>query len=48
VNQAALEAAGVGGVLRVSDSILHLVIGERADVIAAALDDELRTPVAVG
>jgi phosphotransferase system IIB component len=47
VNQAALEAAGIGGVLRVSDSILHLVIGERAGAVAAALDDELRAPAAI-
>ena len=42
VNQAALEAAGVGGVYRVSDSILHLLMRERAGAVAAALDDELR------
>lgn len=47
VNQATLETAGVGGVLRVSDSILHLVMGERADAMAAALDDERRAPAAI-
>jgi hypothetical protein len=30
----------------VSDSILHLVIGERAGAVAAALDDELSAPAA--
>jgi PTS system glucose-specific IIC component len=44
VDQSALEAAGVLGVLRVSDSAVHLVLGERAAVMAAALDDELRAP----
>ena len=41
-DESALEAAGALGVLRVSDSIVHLVLGERAAATAAALDDELR------
>ena len=44
VDQAGLEAAGAAGVLRVSDSVVHLVLGERAPAIAAALDDALRAP----
>jgi PTS system glucose-specific IIC component len=44
VDQSALEAAGALGVLRISDSIVHLVLGERAAATAAALDDELRAP----
>jgi PTS system glucose-specific IIC component len=45
LNEAGLEAAGAAGVLRVSDSVVHLVLGERAPAVAAALDDELRAPV---
>jgi PTS system glucose-specific IIC component len=44
VDQSALEAAGALGVLPVSDSIVHLVLGERAAATAVALDHELRTP----
>jgi PTS system glucose-specific IIC component len=44
VDQASLEAAGAAGVLRVSDSVIHLVLGERAPAIAAALADALRAP----
>ena len=43
VDDSALKAAGAPGVQRVSDSIVHLVLGERAAATAAALDDELRT-----
>ena len=43
-DDAALEAAGAVGVLRVSDSVVHLVLGERAHAVAAALDHELRAP----
>jgi hypothetical protein len=35
------------GVLRVSDSALHLVLGERAAATAAALDHELRAPASL-
>ena len=38
----ALETAGALGVLRVSDSVVHVLLGERAGATAAALDDELR------
>jgi PTS system glucose-specific IIC component len=44
VDDSALKAAGALGVQRVSDSIVHLVLGERAAATAAALDDELRAP----
>jgi PTS system glucose-specific IIC component len=44
VDQSALEAAGALGVLRVSDSVVHVLLGERAAATAAALDDELRAP----
>jgi PTS system glucose-specific IIC component len=47
LDQSALEAAGALGVLRVSDSIVHLVLGERAAATAAALDHELRTPASL-
>jgi phosphotransferase system IIB component len=47
VDQSVLEAAGALGVLRVSDSVVHLVLGERAAVTAAALDHELRTPASL-
>jgi len=47
VDAAALEAAGTVGVLRVSDSVVHLVLGERAGAVAAALGDELRAPAPV-
>jgi phosphotransferase system IIB component len=46
LDDAALEAAGAAGVLRVSDSVMHLVLGERAPAVAAALDDELRASAA--
>jgi PTS system glucose-specific IIC component len=44
VDEAGLEAAGAVGVLRISDSVLHLVLGQRAPGVAAALADELRAP----
>jgi PTS system glucose-specific IIC component len=47
VDQSALEAAGALGVLRVSDSAVHLVLGERAAATAAALDHELRAPASL-
>jgi len=42
VNQVALETAGALGMLRVSDSVVHVLLGERAAATAAALDNELR------
>ena len=47
VDEAALEAAGAAGVLRLSDSVLHVVLGERAGAVASALDEELRAPAAL-
>jgi PTS system glucose-specific IIC component len=44
VDQSALERAGALGMLRVSDSVVHVLLGERATATAAALDDELRAP----
>ena len=44
VNQVALETAGALGMLRVSDSVVHVLLGERAAATAAALDEELRAP----
>jgi glucose PTS system EIICB or EIICBA component len=46
VDESALERAGASGVLRVSDSVLHVIVGERASAAAAALDRELREPAA--
>ncbi|MGH7513219.1 MAG: PTS glucose transporter subunit IIBC [Gemmatimonadales bacterium] len=46
LDEAGLEAAGAAGVLRVSDSVVHLVLGRRAPAVAAALADELRAPAA--
>ena len=47
VDESALEAAGASGVLRISDSVMHVVVGESAAATAAALDRELREPAAV-
>jgi PTS system glucose-specific IIC component len=47
LDEAALEAAGAAGLLRVSESVVHLVVGERAPAVAAALDDELRASAAL-
>jgi PTS system glucose-specific IIC component len=38
VDESALEAAGASGVLRISDSIVHLVVGESAPAAAAAFE----------
>jgi PTS system glucose-specific IIC component len=46
VDESALETAGASGVLRISDSVIHLVVGESAPAAAAALDRELREPAA--
>jgi glucose-like phosphotransferase system IIB component len=40
VDEFALEAAGASGVLRISESIMHIVMGESAPAMAAALDRE--------
>jgi PTS system glucose-specific IIC component len=47
VNEGALETAGAAGVLRVSESVLHLVLGDRASAVAGAIEDELRAPAAL-
>ena len=47
LDETALEAAGAAGVLRVSDSVVHVVLGERAPAVAAALEDELRALAAL-
>jgi phosphotransferase system IIB component len=48
LDEAALETAGASGILRVSESVIHVVLGERATAVAAAIvvaiDDELRAP----
>ena len=46
VDDSALEAAGASGVLRISDSVMHVVVGESAAATAAALDRMLREPAA--
>ncbi|MGH7519429.1 MAG: PTS transporter subunit EIIB, partial [Gemmatimonadales bacterium] len=46
VDESVLEAAGASGVLRISDSVVHVVLGETAAATAAALDRELREPAA--
>ena len=37
IDEQALERAGAGGVMRVSDSVVHVIVGEDADGLAAAL-----------
>jgi PTS system glucose-specific IIC component len=37
IDEHALERAGVGGVMRVSDSVVHVIVGEDAEGLAAAL-----------
>ena len=46
VDDSAWEAAGASGVLRISDSVMHVVVGESAAATAAALDRMLREPAA--
>jgi PTS system glucose-specific IIC component len=46
VNESALETAGALGVLRISDSVMHIVVGESAPAAAAALDRARRGPAA--
>jgi PTS system glucose-specific IIC component len=46
VNEGALTKAGVLGVWRLSDSVLHLIVGEDATALAAALE-ELRGEAAM-
>ncbi len=42
LDEPALVAAGIGGVMRLPGGIVHLVLGEEAEVLAAALRDTLR------
>ena len=44
VSESAFESAGASGVLRISDSVMHIVVGESAPAAAAALHRELREP----
>jgi PTS system glucose-specific IIC component len=46
VDETALAAAGASGVLRISDSVMHVVVGESAPATAAALDRARREPAA--
>ncbi len=46
VDESALEAAGASGVLRISESVVHVVVGGSAAATAAALDRELRESAA--
>jgi len=46
VDETALEAAGASGVLRISDSVMHVVVGEGAPATAAALNRARREPAA--
>jgi PTS system glucose-specific IIC component len=46
IDEAALDRAGVGGVMRVSDGVVHLIVGEDAEGYAAALTSDA-TPAAV-
>lgn len=39
VNERALESAGVQGVMRVSDTLLHLIVGDDAEAYASALKE---------
>jgi PTS system glucose-specific IIC component len=42
LDEPALAGAGVGGVMRLPGGVVHLVLGEEADALAAALRDTLR------
>ena len=44
INEPALEAAGASGLLRISDSVVHVVVGNDAEGDVAALAEGLRTP----
>jgi glucose-like phosphotransferase system IIB component len=39
VNEAALQSAGASGVLRVSDGVVHVVVGQGAERLGAAVDE---------
>jgi PTS system glucose-specific IIC component len=44
LDEPALRASGVGGVMRLPGGLVHLVLGEEAEAFAAALREELRAP----
>ena len=44
LDEPALLAAGVGGVMRLPGGVVHLVLGEEAEALAAALREALRRP----
>jgi hypothetical protein len=46
VDESALETAGASGALRISESVIHVIVGASAPAAAAALDRELRGPAA--
>jgi phosphotransferase system IIB component len=45
VDEAALRSAGVPAVMRLDEGVLHLIVGAKADEVAAALTSHLH-PVA--
>ena len=48
IDERALQAGGAAGMLRISDSVVHLVVGETAAADAAAVADELHVPAGAG
>jgi glucose PTS system EIICB or EIICBA component len=46
VDDAALRQSGVAGVMRLDAGVLHLIVGPKADVIAAAVASQLRASAA--
>ena len=46
VDDAALRQSGVAGVMRLDANVLHLIVGPKADVIAAAVASQLRASAA--
>ncbi len=44
LDEPALRASGVGGVMRLPGGLVHLVLGEEAEALAAALREGLRSP----
>lgn len=39
IDEGALQSAGVNGVMRVSGSVVHLIVGDEAEALAAAFED---------
>jgi PTS system glucose-specific IIC component len=48
VNEDALRRAGVAGVMRLDGALLHLIVGPKADVLAAAVTSQVPGAVAPG